>query len=166
MKYAEYVQEKTEITKSWLQQTLLRSSKSVAALAEAMGFRSESSLYKAANPMEGHRFHLENLPILIHETGDFSLLDQIEALFGRVAFTMPQVRGDLRAVVEAQGKAIKEFSEYISEVAKAVEDGNITAAEMAAIEQECAEAMAQLSVLLETVRIMQRQGSPLQVVGS
>lgn len=166
MKYDEYVQEKTEITKSWLQQTLLRSSKSVAALADAMGFRSESSLYKAANPMESHRFHLENLPILIHETGDFAILDQIEALFGRVAFVMPQAQGGLREIVEAQAKAIKEFSDYLSKVAEAVQDGQVSAAEMADIEVECAEAMSQLSVLMETVRLMQRRSGPLQAFGS
>ncbi len=87
MEYDEFIQDKTDVTKFWLQQVLLNSRKSVAIIAEAMGFKSESSLYKATNPSENHRLHLENLPILIHETGDFSILDEIEALLGRVAWT-------------------------------------------------------------------------------
>ena len=158
MNYEEYVQEKTEVVKLWLQQTLLRSHKSVAELAEAMGFKSDSSLYKAANPMENHRLHLENLPILIKETGDFAILNEIEALFGRVAFAMPRARADLKKVVDEQCRAIKEFSEYLAEVAKASADGHISIAEFADIEKECGQAIAQLAALLEAVRLMKQEG--------
>jgi len=120
-----------------------------------MAFKSDSSLYKAASPMENHKIHLENLPILIHETGDFAILNEMEALFGRVAFAMPQPRADLNKVVDEQCRAIKEFSEYLSEVAQAVADGHVSLAELAAVEKECSETMAQLAALLETVRSMQ-----------
>lgn len=165
MKIEDFIREKTEITKSWLQQTLLRSSKSVAALAEAMGFRSDSSLYKAANPMENHRLHLENLPVLIHETGDFAILDEIEAMFGRAAFRLPTADLGLPEINEETRRAIKEFSDYLGEVAGAVQDAKVTRLELEAIERECSQAMAQLAGLLEAVRqLYKNRGKPLKAV--
>lgn len=151
MNYAEYVPEKTEIVKSWLQQTLLRSHKSVAELADTMGFKSDSSLYKAANPMEGHKLHLENLPILIHETGDFSILDEIETMFGRVAFRIPTVETFPEIHAET-GKAIREFGEFIQETAQAVIDGRIDRIENERIEREGHEAIRQIARVLEAVK--------------
>lgn len=155
MKVEEFIQEKVELTKSWLQKTLLKSKISVAALADSMGFRSDSSLYKAANPNEiNHRLHLDNLPILIHETGDFFILDQIESLFNRVAFQLPKVSPDLACINRESATTIKEFGELMLEVARAVEDNRITRDELERVEKEGQEAIRQIAGLLEAVRQM------------
>lgn len=151
MDYNEFIQDKTDIIKLWLQQTLLNSRKSVASIAEAMGFKSESSLYKSTNPSENHRLHLENLPVLIHETGDFAILDEIEALLGRVSFVIPTAQAVPEIHAET-GKAIKEFGELIQEVAQAVLDGRIDRIEKERLEKEGHEAIRQIAHLLETVR--------------
>ena len=152
MKIEDFVLEKTEITKSWLQQTLLRSKISVAALAETMGFRSDSSLYKAANPNEpNHRIHLDNLPLLINETGDFFILDQIEALFNRVAFAIPQEIPNLAEVCQEFGKLVKEFGDVPETYGQAIKDGRLDSSEKAQLKKEILELMRQAGAFLKAV---------------
>lgn len=154
MDYEDFVLDKTRKVKEWLNETAQKSK--IEWLARQMDISGARLYQQLSLTNERDKFHLENLPILIKETGDFSILDGIEAMFGRVALVLPRPRADLKAVVEEQVKAIQEFGEYLSEVAAIVADGVVTANEVAAVEKECAEAMAQMASLLETVRSMKR----------
>jgi len=81
MDIRDYVQNRTPITKGWVQKTLLRSPVSISAIAEAMGM-SDSYLYKMANSNEDKHLRLQDLPILIHETGDITILQELASMFG------------------------------------------------------------------------------------
>ena len=96
MHFRDYVQNRTTITKGWVQKTLLKSPVSVAAIAESMGL-SDSYLYKMSNPNEDRHLRLQDLPILIHETGDITILQDLAALFG---MALVPVNSNLDGLVE------------------------------------------------------------------
>lgn len=155
MDYEDYVLDKSRVVKNWINHTVEKSK--VEWLARQMGISAPRLYQQKSLTNFRDLFHLENLPILIHETGDFSVLDQIERLLGRVAFAIPQTRADFKTVVDEQVKAIKEFSEYVSEVAAVVADGMVTEEEFAAVQKEFSEAMGQMAALLETVRQLRHE---------
>ena len=76
MNIRDFVQNRAPVTKSWVQKTLLKSPVSISAIAEAMGM-SDSYLYKMANPNEDKHLRLQDLPILIHETDDITILQEL-----------------------------------------------------------------------------------------
>ncbi len=67
-------------------------------LAHCMGITG-SRLYQQLDPNKpGDRFYLDNLEIFITETGDFGVLDDIEARLGRVAFAEPQALASVNEI--------------------------------------------------------------------
>ena len=96
MNIRDFVQNRAPVTKSWVQKTLLKSPISISAIAEAMGM-SDSYLYKMANPNEDKHLRLQDLPILIHETGDITILQELAAMFG---LALVPVNGNLDGLIE------------------------------------------------------------------
>jgi len=152
VEFKDFIQDRRVIVKRWIQDALLGARKSVAEIAEAMGFRNESSLYKSANPFdENHHLHLHNLPVLIFETQNLKPLDQLEALFDRVAFAIPREVPDLAEVCQEFGRMVREFGDVAREYGKAMEDGRLSRDERAKLRKEVLELMRQAGVFLKAV---------------
>jgi len=84
-KLIEFLREPEQNASGWIQTAILKSGTSVIRLANQMN-RKQDILYKWANPQDLERnFPLCYLPLLIRETGDLSILDELNAMFGRVA---------------------------------------------------------------------------------
>lgn len=108
VEYEKFIQDRQTAVKAWLQKTIIQGNVSVTHLAEIMGL-SESAIYKAASTNEPqNNFHLHNLPVLIQETGDFTILDEIEAMFGRVAIAVTGDPKELVANLKALVAALEE----------------------------------------------------------
>ncbi|MFA4904449.1 MAG: phage regulatory CII family protein [Desulfobaccales bacterium] len=89
MSYQHFVPQRKVLVKQWLRKALESGKVSTEFIAHQCGI-SDSLLSRQLNPEDPERyFHLHNLPIMVHETGDFTPLDQVEAVLGRVGFFMP-----------------------------------------------------------------------------
>ncbi len=90
--------------KDIVQSTLLKSQAPVAQIAAAIG-KSDDRLYKSANRNSpDHHLHFKDLPILIHETGDLTILKELAAMFG-FALAPLEVLEKLRELMgELEGK--------------------------------------------------------------
>ena len=140
--------------KDCLYQSLHRSEKPLKLIAEEIGM-SENYLYRSAlpDPEEsengtGCRFPLKKLIPLIRCTGDYSLLDFIESSLGRVAVPLPVAQLDLPDVYRLTMLAVKEFGDLMSQIEKAVSDGNITEKEKGRIIEAGHEAVQAIINLL------------------
>lgn len=89
--------------------------------------KAESTLRGELNRTEGAKLSLQTALQVLFYTGDYSALDAIEKMFGRVAFDIPRA-GDQAAVelLEAVAGISKEYAEVLDESAKAVHDGEIS----------------------------------------
>ena len=63
------------------------------------------------------------------KTGDLRPLDLVESMFKRVAFRIPEARGDLLPLVSMLADSTREFGEQMQAMAAAMTDGKITAPE-------------------------------------
>jgi hypothetical protein len=78
--------------KDMIQATLLKSSVPVSQIAAAMG-KSDDRLYKSANRnnLDQH-LHFKDIPILINESGDFTILHELAEMFGFLLFPVDDAK--------------------------------------------------------------------------
>lgn len=96
MDYQDYVPQRRTLAKQWIRETIAKSGLKQSYLAHQMGM-SEGRLSQLLDLESDHPgLHLCNLPILLKETGCLAVLNQIEALFGRLSFVVP-VNGETDA---------------------------------------------------------------------
>jgi hypothetical protein len=89
MDYQQFVPQRKTLVKLWLRKSLDTGRTATEYIAHQCGI-SHSLLCRQINPKEVDRHcHLHNLPLLVHETGDFTPLDEIELTLGRLAFFLP-----------------------------------------------------------------------------
>lgn len=132
---------------------------SVQAIAEELDM-SASYLYKAALPdtdtagpdATGVRFPLKKLTALTRITNDFTVLDYIERMVGRVAFPLPPANTGLQELHEAATEAIAEFGDVMRVYGEAVADKRITSEELDNFEVEAHEAIQAICNLLVGMR--------------
>jgi hypothetical protein len=62
----------------------------------------------------------------MRKTGDLRALDQIERLFGRVAFTIPRVDCGPGPLFALEAAAIKKFGEQMEAISSAMKDDDVT----------------------------------------
>lgn len=101
-KIAEFMKNPEGIASGWIQTAILKSGASIPRLATLMG-RKQDILYKWANPGDMERnFPLCYLPMLIQETADLTILDELNAMFGRISIPANgNVLETLKALVKA-----------------------------------------------------------------
>jgi hypothetical protein len=100
MDFEKYVQEREKILKQWVQKAIVTANLSVPAVGEKLGL-GEALSYKIANPgVPENHLAAHNLPLLIKETGDFFILDQFEAMLGRVAIPVSRDVGSLIQILK------------------------------------------------------------------
>lgn len=148
--------------KSILHETIHRHpTKGVAEIAEEIEI-SESYLYRAALPDKddvsnpdlatGCRFPLKKLARLIQVTGDYRVLDHIEAQVGRVAFNVPDKAPGQELVHRQLSKSITEFGELIQAVGDSIQDGTITRPERERCKKEGYDLIQAVALLLHMLK--------------
>ncbi len=130
--------------------------KSVPQIADDLGI-SSSYLYRAALPCEGEtatgcRFPLDLLIPLVRSTGDYQVLDYLEAAVGRVAIALPSGTAGTRELALQTCRVVKEFGETASAAGAAIADGKVTRREAEVVEREALEAVREIMALVEAVK--------------
>jgi hypothetical protein len=102
--------------------------------------RTESYVTDVADPTRNATLKAYEIPAFIRATGDFQILDALEAQVGRVAFVLPsgEASDELHARVAA---TVKEFGEMLQTSGQALADGRLTSAERDALVNEIDESV-------------------------
>lgn len=104
-KIAEFQKDPEKAASGWVQTAILKSGASIPRLATLMN-RKQDILYKWANPGDAERnFPLCYLPTLIQETADLTILDELNAMFGRISIP---ANGNVLETLKSLIKALEE----------------------------------------------------------
>lgn len=104
-KLFDFMRDPEQAASGWVQSAILKSGASIPRLATLMN-RKQDILYKWANPHDAERnFPLCYLPTLIQETADLTILDELNAMFGRLSVP---ANGDTLETLKALVKALEE----------------------------------------------------------
>jgi hypothetical protein len=113
--YQDYLPFKTRIIKEKLRISIENTGIKHAYLAAQLGC-SATRLTQYITESEEGRFHLDNLPIFLRETKDFSILEDIAAMFGYRL--VPE-----SALEALDNPAVRELVESLSQVVAAARSG-------------------------------------------
>lgn len=103
-KITEFQRDPEKLASEWIQTAILISGASIPRLATLMN-RKQDILYKWANPGDAERNSpLCYLPTLIQETADLTILDDLNAMFGRISLP---ANGNLLETLKALVKALE-----------------------------------------------------------
>ena len=130
------------------------------ALAARLGI-SETSLSHKVSPtyLTAHCSPQELLEIM-EVTGDHGPLNGLAEALGYVLMPSPSAVDGDAPPARALARSIREFGEFISTAADAVDDGRVTANELSRIEREGADALAAIQHLLRAARELHEQSVP------
>lgn len=142
--------------KTHLHGTIHRHAKPVPQIADDLGI-SASYLYRAALPCEGEtatgcRFPLDLLIPLVRSTGDYQVLDYLEAAVGRVAIALPHGAAGTRELAGQVCRTISEFGDVARAAGSAIADGRVTKREAESVERESLEVVREIMALVEAVK--------------
>jgi hypothetical protein len=152
--------------KERLKKTITKSQLTYDYLGLRMGISATRLFNQTDTNNQKDRFHLENLLILIKETGDFAILDEIEALFGRVAYERPnQTKPSQLDAVQSANQVLQEVTDFVHVSTIAIQDGKINGDEWARIRKEFIEAQQQMCILEEKLALMCQGAPKMKVVG-
>ena len=140
--------------KSVAHDTIFRSSLPAKALADIIGV-SYSALTKFADESVDEQIPMRRFVALIRVADNLAALDYLEHLAGRVAFKVPT-----GSHLAATGEAVREFGEWLGVHAAALEDGTLTAEELARIETQGHEAIAAIAAAIEQTRVRVARPAP------
>lgn len=117
MNYTEFLPIRKFITKEWCRQAVATAKVSGEYLAHQMGI-SHSLFSRMINPADPDRhIHFHNAAVLVKETGDFTPLDNLERVLGRLAFVLPatpseaEVHRAIARVHQAVGRLVAAVGE-------------------------------------------------------
>ena len=129
------------------------------ALAEAMGMAYATLMHKA-NPRDTSQFFSPEECIRLQEVcGSYKpLYAEAEAL-GHVVLRRPAAVSQEQAAQLING-AVREFSEYLTEVTTALADGKVTANELARVDDECMSAIEGLNALRAHIAALHQLALP------
>lgn len=142
-----------------LYKTIHKNEKPLKAIAEEIGV-SENYLTRSALPDadesdtgSGCRFPLNKLIALIKATGDYAVLDYIERVLGRVAIAVLSKRQKpILDVCRSTVKATAVFGEFVGEISKSIDDGNLTESECDRIQDEGYHAIQAILTLMNACK--------------
>jgi hypothetical protein len=104
MKIDDFKKDPKKFASQWIQSTLARSPGAIPRVARAIG-KSQDLIYSYADQEDlSNNLHLYNLPILFDETADLTILDELNAMFGRISLP---ANGNTIETIEALLKALK-----------------------------------------------------------
>jgi regulator of replication initiation timing len=124
----------------------------IKQLCDVLGI-SYSYLANAGNPnLEDFQFQLRHLIPLTKATNCFAALDYIEKALGRVAFVVPQIRGDISEVAAEVSAVTLEFSHLMREMSESLRDGAVQSHECPDIARECDHLISRVCRLREAAK--------------
>lgn len=132
--------------KAALHDTVFRSTLPAKALADICGV-SYSALAQFADDAADANIPARRLVTLVTAADNLAVLDYLEHLAGRLAFRVPA-----GSHLATTGQAIREFGEWVTAHAAALEDGTITADELTHVVGQGEEAIAAIAAALEHAR--------------
>lgn len=121
-------------------------------LAERLGI-SYQMLMNAANPdLPEFKFQARLIIPVTMMTGDFRVLDYLEASCGRVAYQLPEIPKGMDEIHSLVSASVKEFGDVLTEAGKALADGRIDLWEAKRLEKEIIDQVRVVMALLEAVK--------------
>lgn len=122
-----------------------KSDTDIAELADAMGIK-YSTLQRQLNEYDPYLFPVTQLIGLVKHTGNFAIMDHLEARLGRVAVPLPEKGKALDAL--ACAGFVKEAGEALSAMSIAMADGKVTRDEAKRIRAELSDLICAASSIL------------------
>ncbi len=126
---------------------------STEQIADLVGC-SYATLMSELSGQPGHKLGAERMLALMKSTGSSAPIQFMARELGGVFVEMPQGVNGNHELTRSLLESIREFGEFASEVGKSLEDGTITAEELARINAEGQEA---LSAILRVMRLSREQ---------
>lgn len=130
-----------------------------AALAARMRISETSLSHKVSPTYPGAHCSPEEALEIMEATGDHSALHVQAKRLQYVLLPAPAAEASRRGTV-ALVQAVKEFGELAASAAESLDDGCITANELARLQREAAEAQAAIQELMRVAQAMHRAGVP------
>ncbi len=103
MKLSEFKANRKWHSSLWVSKALYKNPGAAKSFARAIG-KSRDLVNAYADPDDQNHLHLFNLPLLIDETGDISILEEIAQMFGYVVLP---VNGNTLYTLKALVKALE-----------------------------------------------------------
>jgi hypothetical protein len=100
-----------------------------------------------------HGFYKER-PELKPPCSPFAVLDEMEFLSGRVAFSLPEIAGDPNGISTILAENVQEFGDVLQEIGKVMADGKIYRSEYAGLETEIMQQVRKSMALLKAAKDM------------
>lgn len=119
----------------------------IKALAAEMYDKAESTLRNELTRQPGSKLGLITAIDIMRRTGDFSALDDIEAMFDRVAIKIEKPEGSKKEWLLHMAKIARESSHVVSNLAESMADGFLSANERKLCAKETYDAITALAAL-------------------
>jgi hypothetical protein len=103
MKFTEFKADPKRHSSLWVSKTFFKNPGAAKPFARAIG-KSRDLIHAYGDPDDQNHLHLYNLPTLIDETGDISILEEIAGMFGYVVLP---ANGNLLETLKALVKALE-----------------------------------------------------------
>ena len=103
MKYSEFKADPKRHSSLWVSKTFFKTPGAAKPFARAIG-KSRDLIHAYGDPDDQNHLHLYNLPILIDETNDITILEEIAGMFG---YKLVKVNGNVPETLRAIAKAIE-----------------------------------------------------------
>lgn len=120
----------------------------IAELADAMGV-AYSTLQRQLNEYDTYLFPVTQLIGLVKFTGNFAIMDHLEARLGRVAISLPEKGRPIDGA--AYASFVKESGEALSAMSEAMVDGRITSEEAKRIRKDLSGLIGVASLILSNL---------------
>jgi hypothetical protein len=104
MKYSEFKSDPKRHSSLWVSKTFFKNPGAAKPFARSIG-KSRDLIHAYGDPDDQNHLHLYNLPTLIDETGDVSILEEIAGMFG---YRLVPVNGNVSETLRAIAKAIED----------------------------------------------------------
>ena len=121
--------------------------------------KSETTLSHEVRGTGTAKFGLVDAVKLTQMTGNLAILNEFAASCQCVIFPMPAIEGGMGAF-PGLAEAAREFAEFVTSVADAVADGNVTANELARVDRELSQLFARSQAVRATLAAIHEAGKP------
>lgn len=130
-----------------------------AALATIMGISPTTLRHKASPTYPTQSFSPEECIQLQRETGDHGGLMVEAAALGYIVLKAPELCEET-FTGKTLNAAVREFGEFLAGVSEALEDGSVTANEMAAVDADCVQLQAAIQQVRARIAAMHELSKP------
>lgn len=133
-----------------------------AALAARLKMSESTLNHKVSPTYPGSGCFPEEAAEICEATGDMGALHAIAARLRHVAMPVPDLGDETDTSVLRLAATVREFGEFVSQVAGALADNRVTGSELANIEREAAQTLAAINHLVQLARRVHEAAKPPQ----